>query len=93
MELMVCTVAQFWHAWKTEFTGGSYSFFLYSLFNCSSQLEKGVDGLFDSFARLDTRISSVGQTAAKIGDHLQVICSSEYLYFCIYYAYLLIVRL
>ncbi|KAG9442843.1 hypothetical protein H6P81_018697 [Aristolochia fimbriata] len=36
-----------------------------------SQLEKGVDGLFDSFARLDTRISSVGQTAAKIGDHLQ----------------------
>jgi hypothetical protein len=36
------------------------------------QLEKGVDGLFDSFARLDTRISSVGQTAAKIGDHLQV---------------------
>ncbi|KAJ6686509.1 SEC10 [Salix purpurea] len=35
------------------------------------QLEKGVDGLFDSFARLDTRISSVGQTAAKIGDHLQ----------------------
>lgn len=38
-----------------------------------SQLEKGVDGLFDSFARLDSRISSVGQTAAKIGDHLQVI--------------------
>ncbi|XP_068659031.1 exocyst complex component SEC10b-like isoform X1 [Aristolochia californica] len=36
-----------------------------------SELEKGVDGLFDSFARLDTRISSVGQTAAKIGDHLQ----------------------
>jgi hypothetical protein len=36
------------------------------------QLEKGVDGLFDSFARLDSRISSVGQTAAKIGDHLQV---------------------
>ncbi|XP_043714993.1 exocyst complex component SEC10b-like isoform X2 [Telopea speciosissima] len=34
-------------------------------------LEKGVDGLFDSFARLDSRISSVGQTAAKIGDHLQ----------------------
>jgi hypothetical protein len=50
--------------------------FLYSLFNCSPQLEKGVDGLFDSFARLDTLISSVGQTAAKIGDHLQVICSS-----------------
>jgi len=36
------------------------------------QLERGVDGLFDSFARLDSRISSVGQTAAKIGDHLQV---------------------
>ncbi|KAH6833186.1 exocyst complex component sec10 [Perilla frutescens var. hirtella] len=36
-----------------------------------SELEKGVAGLFDSFARLDSRISSVGQTAAKIGDHLQ----------------------
>lgn len=36
-----------------------------------AELEKGVDGLYDSFARLDTRISSVGQTAAKIGDHLQ----------------------
>lgn len=36
------------------------------------QLEKGVDGLHQSFQRLDTRISSVGQTAAKIGDHLQV---------------------
>lgn len=36
------------------------------------QLEKGVDGLFDSFARLDSRISSIGQSAAKIGDHLQV---------------------
>ncbi|RZR87164.1 hypothetical protein BHM03_00014522 [Ensete ventricosum] len=35
------------------------------------QLEKGVDGLHQSFQRLDTRISSVGQTAAKIGDHLQ----------------------
>jgi len=35
-----------------------------------------VDGLFDSFARLDSRISSVGQTAAKIGDHLQVESSS-----------------
>ncbi|KAJ4951731.1 hypothetical protein NE237_028563 [Protea cynaroides] len=35
------------------------------------ELEKDVDGLFDSFARLDSRISSVGQTAAKIGDHLQ----------------------
>ncbi|GKB85164.1 exocyst complex component SEC10-like protein, partial [Tanacetum coccineum] len=34
-------------------------------------LEKGVDGIFHSFARLDSRISSVGQTAAKIGDHLQ----------------------
>ncbi|KAJ8435918.1 hypothetical protein Cgig2_013265 [Carnegiea gigantea] len=36
-----------------------------------AELERGVDGLFDSFARLDSRISSVGQTAAKIGDHLQ----------------------
>lgn len=36
-----------------------------------SELEKGIDGLFDSFGRLDSRISSVGQTAAKIGDHLQ----------------------
>ncbi|GLT47745.1 hypothetical protein SLA2020_214110 [Shorea laevis] len=36
-----------------------------------AELEKGVDGLFDSFVRLDSRISSVGQTAAKIGDHLQ----------------------
>ncbi|XP_048321286.2 exocyst complex component SEC10b [Ziziphus jujuba] len=36
-----------------------------------TELEKGVDGLFTSFARLDSRISSVGQTAAKIGDHLQ----------------------
>ncbi|URE30144.1 Exocyst complex component Sec10 [Musa troglodytarum] len=34
-------------------------------------LEKGVDGLHQSFQRLDSRISSVGQTAAKIGDHLQ----------------------
>jgi len=47
------------------------------LFYCSLQLEKGVDGLFDSFARLDSRISSVGQTAAKIGDHLQVISSVQ----------------
>ncbi|KAL8554697.1 hypothetical protein ACS0TY_002763 [Phlomoides rotata] len=36
-----------------------------------AELEKGIGGLFDSFARLDSRISSVGQTAAKIGDHLQ----------------------
>ncbi|GLJ08267.1 hypothetical protein SUGI_0085180 [Cryptomeria japonica] len=36
-----------------------------------SELEKGVDGLFESFSRLDSRISVVGQTAAKIGDHLQ----------------------
>ncbi|PHT55132.1 Exocyst complex component SEC10 [Capsicum baccatum] len=41
------------------------------LVDLRKQLEKGVDGLFDSFARLDLRISSVGQTAAKIGDHLQ----------------------
>lgn len=44
------------------------------------QLEKGVDGLFGSFARLDSRISSVGQTAAKIGDHLQVIVEKLQLY-------------
>ncbi|XP_030973207.1 uncharacterized protein LOC115993066 isoform X1 [Quercus lobata] len=37
------------------------------------ELEKGVDGLFGSFARLDSRISSVGLTAAKI-DHLQLCC-------------------
>lgn len=36
-----------------------------------AELETGVDGLFESFGRLDSRISSVGQTAAKIGDHLQ----------------------
>ncbi|KAK4266905.1 hypothetical protein QN277_023765 [Acacia crassicarpa] len=36
-----------------------------------AELETGVDGLFGSFARLDSRISSVGQTAAKIGDQLQ----------------------
>nr|XP_016514884.1 PREDICTED: exocyst complex component SEC10 [Nicotiana tabacum] len=39
-----------------------------------AELEKGVDGLFGSFARLDSRISSVGHTAAKIGDHLQEKC-------------------
>ena len=38
-----------------------------------------MDGLFDSFARLDSRISSVGQTAAKIGDHLQVLYFKRYL--------------
>lgn len=47
------------------------------------QLEKGVDGLFDSFARLDTRISSVGQTAAKIGDHLQVMNSISRVFYCV----------
>jgi len=36
------------------------------------QLEKGVERLFESFSRLDSRISGVGQTAARIGDHLQV---------------------
>ncbi|CAI7890242.1 unnamed protein product [Closterium sp. NIES-54] len=35
------------------------------------KLERGVEGLFDSFGRLDARISGVGQTAARIGDHLQ----------------------
>jgi hypothetical protein len=36
------------------------------------ELEKGVERLFESFSRLDSRISGVGQTAARIGDHLQV---------------------
>ncbi|KAL2629540.1 hypothetical protein R1flu_014226 [Riccia fluitans] len=35
------------------------------------ELEKGVDVLFESFGRLDSRIAGVGQTAARIGDHLQ----------------------
>lgn len=35
------------------------------------ELEKGVERLFESFSRLDSRISGVGQTAARIGDHLQ----------------------
>jgi hypothetical protein len=35
------------------------------------ELDNGVAGLFDSFSRLDHRISGVGQTAARIGDHLQ----------------------
>lgn len=29
--------------------------------------------LYDSFSRLDNRISGVGQTAARIGEHLQVV--------------------
>ncbi|KAH7315213.1 hypothetical protein KP509_21G040200 [Ceratopteris richardii] len=36
-----------------------------------AELDKGVEGLFASFSRLDSRISGVGQTAARIGDHLQ----------------------
>lgn len=68
------------------------------LFLFPFQLEKGVDGLFDSFARLDSRISSVGQTAAKIGDHLQVESSSMRQlclmdafrsHICLYYYYVL----
>ncbi|XP_058078800.1 uncharacterized protein LOC131227106 isoform X3 [Magnolia sinica] len=47
------------------------------LVQLANKLEKGVDGLFDSFARLDSHVSSVGQTAAKIGDHLQVSCRSR----------------
>lgn len=35
------------------------------------ELDNGVAGLFESFSRLDSRISGVGQTAARIGDHLQ----------------------
>ncbi|GAQ82297.1 exocyst complex component sec10 [Klebsormidium nitens] len=34
-------------------------------------LEAGVGALFSSFSRLDNRIAGVGQTAARIGDHLQ----------------------
>ncbi|GJX48916.1 exocyst complex component SEC10-like protein, partial [Tanacetum coccineum] len=41
------------------------------------ELEKGVDGIFNCFARLDSRISSVGKTAAKIGDHLQSVDSQR----------------
>jgi hypothetical protein len=62
-----------------------------SLF-CCFQLEKGVDGLFDSFTRLDSRISSVGQTAAKIGDHLQVIICYT-ISVCYYYVDSLILTL
>ncbi|XP_073013621.1 exocyst complex component 5-like isoform X3 [Typha latifolia] len=36
-----------------------------------AKVEKVVDGLFNNFARLDSRISTVGQTAARIGDQLQ----------------------
>lgn len=36
-----------------------------------AELENGVETLFESFSRLDSRISGVGQTAARIGDHLQ----------------------
>eukprot|EP00250_Pteridium_aquilinum_P017296 c23554_g1_i1 orf=376-2835(-) len=36
-----------------------------------AELETGVETLFESFSRLDSRISGVGQTAARIGDHLQ----------------------
>ncbi|XLS80561.1 hypothetical protein HN51_046392 [Arachis hypogaea] len=38
----------------------------------AAELERGVGVLLDGFARLDSRISSVGQRAAKIGDHLQL---------------------
>ena len=64
---------------QTSDSGSLYMFTVYCF-----QLEKGVGGLFDSFARLDSRISSVGQTAAKIGDHLQVIISYT-VFFCYYY--------
>ena len=36
------------------------------------QLQDGVEALTESFDRLDSRVASVGQTAAKIGDHLEV---------------------
>ncbi|KAG0598046.1 hypothetical protein M758_12G040800 [Ceratodon purpureus] len=35
------------------------------------QLQDGVEALTESFDRLDSRVASVGHTAAKIGDHLQ----------------------
>ncbi|CAM6124454.1 unnamed protein product [Calypogeia fissa] len=35
------------------------------------ELENGLDMLFESFGRLDSRITGVSQTAARIGDHLQ----------------------
>lgn len=37
------------------------------------QLQDGVEALTESFDRLDTRVASVGQTAVKIGDHLEVL--------------------
>lgn len=36
------------------------------------QLQHGVEDLTESFDRLDSRVASIGQTAAKIGDHLEV---------------------
>lgn len=38
----------------------------------SMQLEKGVEVLFGTSSRLDTRLSGVCQMALKVGDHLQV---------------------
>ncbi len=40
------------------------------------QLQDGVDELTERFDRLDSRVASVGQTAAKIGDHLEVVTDS-----------------
>ncbi|CAK9230355.1 unnamed protein product [Sphagnum troendelagicum] len=37
----------------------------------ASVLEEGIDSLYRSFNGLDARVSSVGQTAANIGEHLQ----------------------
>ncbi len=39
---------------------------------CLVQLEEGIESLYRSFNGLDARVSSVGQTAANIGEHLQV---------------------
>ncbi len=39
---------------------------------CLVQLEEGIDSLYRSFNGLDARVSGVGQTAANIGEHLQV---------------------
>lgn len=44
----------------------------YSELSMSMQLEKGVEVLFGTSRRLDTRLSGVCQTALKVGDHLQV---------------------
>lgn len=41
-----------------------------------SQLLKALDVLFQCFTRLDRRVTGVAQTAARISDQLQVLCSN-----------------